>query len=281
MIELQSGNVDIVRSTLVADFKTADADPNLQLIDPGLGTYQYCALNNLIAPFNNEKLRQAFNAAIDRKTIARVISEEYGRVTPNFVSPLSWVYDPDLGNPYAYDPGLAKKLLAEAGYPNGFDTTISIIKRDPDVEIGQLIQAQLAKVGINVEVEIMERQGYVAKVVANRAYESATMRVYTHGNRGAFLVENHFGGTEASMNFARFTDQEVFNLLAKAKVARDRDTRYELYSQAQQLVLDGAYWVFLFLRPTYILATDNLVDFKYTSVNSGELSLADTKILVD
>jgi peptide/nickel transport system substrate-binding protein len=278
MIELQSGNADILRSSLIADFTTAEADPKLQIIDPGLGTYQYCGLNNLKAPFNNEKLRQALNAAIDRETIARVISDKYGKVLPNFISPLSWVFDPDVVNPYSYNPELARKLLAEAGYPNGFDTTISIIKRDPDVEIGQLIQFQLAKVGINVNVEIMERQGYVEKVVTNRSYELATMLVYTRANRGVFLIENHFGGLNASMNFARFDDPEIADLITRAKTEKDLQTRFDLYSQAQQLVLDRAYWTFLFLRPTYILASKDVVDYKYTSTNGGELSLADVKI---
>jgi peptide/nickel transport system substrate-binding protein len=279
MIELQSGNVDVIRSSLIADFKAVDADPKLQKIDPGVGTYQYCAMNNLKPPFDNEKLRQAVNAALDRATIAKVISEAYGQVTTNFISPLSWVYDQKLENPYAYNPQMAKKLLAEAGYPNGFKTTISIVKRDPDVEIGQLMQAQLAKVGIEAVVEITERQAYVEKVVTKREYELATMQVYTSANRGVFLLQNHFGKTDASMNFARFTDANVFDVLAKARTEKKRDTAFKLYAKAQQQVMDHAYWSFLFLRPTYILATKRLVDYKYTSVNGGELSLADTKIL--
>lgn len=139
MIELVSGNVDIIISNLVADLTAAKNDPNLQPIIANAGIHQWCTFNTRIEPFNNEKLRQAISAGIDRETIARVISEGFGQVTPTLIPPGDWIYDADLNTPYTYNPELAKKLLADAGYADGIEFSMSIIKRDPDVKIGLLM----------------------------------------------------------------------------------------------------------------------------------------------
>lgn len=78
--------------------------------------------------------------------------------------------------PYSYDPEKAKSLLAEAGYPDGFDITLQCISREPDNTIMQIVQQQLAAVGINVKLESMERLAWVDCIPSSLAASWALPR---------------------------------------------------------------------------------------------------------
>jgi peptide/nickel transport system substrate-binding protein len=281
LIEVQTGNADGVLDNLVGNLEAAEADSNLQLIDPGMGAVQYVEFNSSKEPYNNEKFRQAIVASIDRKTIGQVIAGEFAQFPVNMVSPFSWVYDPDLVNPYEYDPELAKQLFEESGVSPDVQTEIAIIKRDPDIEISQLVQDYMLQVGINNSVKIMERQAAVDYIVINKAFEICAVNVNTLGNRGPFLLNRFYGAVDAPFNRGMFNDPELFDLITKASQELDREERYRLYSEAQQLALEGAYFSCLFMRPYYIIATKNIVDYDWTSTLGGTLSLVDTKIMAE
>jgi peptide/nickel transport system substrate-binding protein len=281
LIEVQTGNADGVLDNLVGNLEAAEADSNLQLIDPGMGAVQYVEFNSSKEPYNNEKFRQAIVASIDRKTIGQVIAGEFAQFPVNMVSPFSWVYDPDLVNPYEYDAELAKQLFEESGVSPDVQTEIAIIKRDPDIEISQLVQDYMLQAGINNSVKIMERQAAVDYIVINKAFEICAVNVNTLGNRGPFLLNRFYGAVDAPFNRGMFNDPELFDLITKASQELDREERYKLYSEAQQLALEGAYFSCLFMRPYYIIATKNIVDYDWTSTLGGTLSLVDTKIMAE
>jgi peptide/nickel transport system substrate-binding protein len=281
LIEVQTGNADGVLDNLVGNLEVAKADPNLQLIDPGMGACQYVEFNSSKEPYNNEKFRQAIVASIDRQTIGKVISGEFAQFPVNMVSPFSWVYDPDLVNPYEYDAELAKQLFEESGVSPDVQTEIAIIKRDPDVEISQLVQDYMLQVGINNSVKIMERQAAVDYIVINKAFEICAVNINTLGNRGPFLLSRFYGAVDAPFNRGMFNDPELFELIDAASKELDREKRFELYSEAQQLALEHAYFSILFTRPYYIIATKNIVDYDWTSTLGGILSLVDTKIMAE
>ncbi len=164
LLELQSGTVDGVFAPSAEDFEAIQADPNLKLYPYASPNVFYIGMNNTKPPFDNEKVRQAVAMAIDKQRIvdnfyppASIVAEQFAppEITPGFGA------NGDGAKWYAYDPAAAKALLAEAGFPNGFEVTMGY--RDvvriylPHVnQVAQDIQAQLADIGIKVTLNKVE-----------------------------------------------------------------------------------------------------------------------------
>jgi len=172
LLELQSGTVDGIFSPAAEDYEAIQSDSNLQLVPFQTGNVFYLGMNNTMPPFDNDKVRQAVAMAIDKQRIVdqfyppgSYIAEQF--VPEDFKPGFSTAGDG--AKWYSYDPEAAKALLTEAGFPNGFDVSISY--RDvvrvylPHVaQVAQEIQAQLAEVGIKVTIEPVESGAYVESV---------------------------------------------------------------------------------------------------------------------
>jgi ABC-type transport system substrate-binding protein len=166
LLELQSGTADGIDNVAPEDIPTVQKDANLKIYPRDPLTTVYVAMNNKIKPFDNEKVRQAVAVAIDRKRITdqfyapgSVVAEQFAPpgIKPGNSEGMKW---------YAYDPAAAKKMLADAGFPNGFDVTLSY--RDvvrpylpSPGKVAQDIQAQLKDVGINVKLQVKESGAFL------------------------------------------------------------------------------------------------------------------------
>lgn len=174
LLELQSGTVDGIFLPSSDDFATIQADAALKLYPYETGNIFYIGLNNTIAPFDNDQVRQAVAMAIDKQRIVDTFYPPGSAVAQQFVPPSfspGYSTSGDGAKWYDYDPEAAKALLAEAGFPDGFETTLSY--RDvvrvylPNVnQVAQEIQAQLAEVGIKVTVNKVESGPFLEAVAA-------------------------------------------------------------------------------------------------------------------
>lgn len=113
----------------------------------------YIAINTTMPPFDNVKVRQALNYAIDKQRIVQLLNGR-ASVANQILPPLMPGYDPDYTG-YAYDPEKAKALLAEAGYADGFETSIQCIAVDPQPKLCESFQQDLDKVGIKLNIETL------------------------------------------------------------------------------------------------------------------------------
>ncbi len=166
LLELQSGNVDQITNVSPDDFETVKSDPNLQLLPVPNPNILYLAMCNLKEPYGNLKVRQAIAMGIDRQRIVDNFYPE-GSVVPTHFTPCS-LPNGCAGDPwYDFDPEAARALLAEAGFPDGFETTITY----RDVFRGYLpepglvsveFQAQLKEnLNIDAEVIVMESGQFI------------------------------------------------------------------------------------------------------------------------
>jgi ABC-type transport system substrate-binding protein len=110
----------------------------------------YITLNAHIKPFNNVKVRLALEYAIDKQRIVKILNGR-GIVANQVLPPTMAGYDSSYKG-YTYDPALAKQLLAKAGYPHGFSTTLYTLNVDPQPRIAQSFQQDLAQVGVKVRI---------------------------------------------------------------------------------------------------------------------------------
>lgn len=167
--EVQSGNADYATSLSAPDYEIVEGDENLQLLpDPNPNVF-YMGFTNTFAPFDNEMVRQAIAMGIDRE---RVVDTYYptGSVVPDYFTPCS-IENGCVGDKwYDFDPEGARDLLAEAGFPDGFETTIYL--RDvfrvylPEPQaVAQELQTQLAEnLNITADIQVMESGAFIGEV---------------------------------------------------------------------------------------------------------------------
>jgi peptide/nickel transport system substrate-binding protein len=237
LLELQAGTADVIDNPSPDDFAKIKADATLKLLPrTGLNVF-YLGFNNTIKPFDNEKVRQAVAMAIDKK---RIVDNYYpvGSIPADqFVPPVMVPGYVDGFKWYDYDVTAAKKLLAEAGFPNGFETTLSYrdvvrVYLPLPGKVGQEIQSQLAQIGVKVTLQPMESGKYLASVAA--------------GEQGMFMLgwgadypdptnfyDFHFTG--ASKNFGNVYPDLVDAIHAAGQVA-DPVQRNKLYATVATLV---------------------------------------------
>ncbi len=238
LTSLKSGEADIIDNADPNDFKSIAADPTLKLMTrPALNTF-YLGMNNTKPPFDNEKVRQAIAMGIDRKAI---VDKFYpaGSTVADYFTPCA-IPGGCEGDPwYQYDPVAAKKLLSDAGFPNGFKTTLSY--RDvvrgylpTPGKVAEEIQAQLKKnLGIDATIDVQESGTFLD----NASKGNLALHLLGWGadypDQTDFL-DYHFGKGASDQFGKKFDD--ITSTLASAATLSDQAARLKLYAQANNLV---------------------------------------------
>ncbi len=163
LLRLQQGEVDIPGDGIPpAKFLEVTQDPTYKdfVIEGGQLHTGYITMNVKMPPFDDVKVRQAVNMAINKDRIIRIIN---GRAVPaNQPLPPSMPGYADDYEGYAFDPEAAKALLAEAGFPDGFETELFVYNTDPNPRIAQSFQQDLAGIGIKAEIRSLAQANVIA-----------------------------------------------------------------------------------------------------------------------
>jgi ABC-type transport system substrate-binding protein len=248
-LALKKGEVDLIDFPNPADLPAIEADAALKVSKQAGMNVGYLALNTQKKPFDNKLVRQAMNYAIDKSEILKAVYGANGVAAKNPLPPDMWSYN-DKIEAYAYNPEKAKQLLAQAGYPSGFSTTlwampVSRPYNPNGRKVAEIMQAQLAKVGIKVEIVSYEWGTYLDKT-GQGEHDSALLGwTGDNGDPDNFLwVLLSIPATEKPAGNIAFWQNEQFNALIKdAKETADVAKRTTLYQQAQVIFHDEAPWV--------------------------------------
>lgn len=240
-IALQSGEVDIIQEPAVTDFANISSDPNLRLEQYSGSSVCYTFINCAVAPFDNPLVREAVAHALNFEEIRQAVFLDNCIEINNVMHPSNEFYS-DVES-YDFDIEKAKELLAEAGYPNGFSTFIAVDEGTVDNGVATIMQSQLKKVGIDLEVKTMDATAYNA-LIAPSSEEKVPMGVvhfsgYTYGADSALRSNFH---SEGPQNYSNFFDPYVDDLLDRAVAETDKDTRKQMYAEVEQYLVDQAMW---------------------------------------
>ncbi len=245
-IELETGGVDIAYTLPPSDARaTENSDRPTHLVPVRTLSTAYIGFNVQAEPFDNPLVRQAINHAVDVDLIVETI---YTGQAERAVSPISsdvFGANPDL-EPYTYDPELARELLAEAGYADGFSTSIWTNDNPQRMEIAQIVQAELGNIGIQVDVQVVEWGTYLADTAAglHDMFILGWVTVTGDADYGLYsLFHSSQFGDPGNRTF--YANDRVDELLEAARVETDPDTRVSLYAEAQEILQEDAPWIFL------------------------------------
>ncbi len=239
LLELQSGQVDGIDNPAPDDFATVANDPSLQLKErPALNTF-YIGMNNTYAPFDNEKVRQAVAMGIDRKRIVDNFYPPGSEVATHF-TPCS-IPNACVGDPwYEFNPEMARQLLAEAGFPDGFDTVIEyrdVVRGylpEPGV-VAQDIQAQLKEnLNINAKINVIESGAFIDAADAGQLQGLHLLGWGADYPDVTNFLDFHFGAG-ASQQFGNKFDDITEALRQGASLAAEEE-RQPFYEQANNAI---------------------------------------------
>ena len=249
---LQAGEANYVYPMPIELVKALSSNPNLDVVISKSIYARYVAMNTMKKPFTDLRVRQAMNYAVDKNAMMKVV---FGGYAEPLNSPL-----PDglpghvnEGGPWPYDPAKARALLAEAGYPNGFETVLWGGNSTITQRAMQFLQQQFAAVGVKAEVEPLESGTAAAKIWSVTKPEDATTLMYyaawsastgdaDWGLRPLFYSKAF---PPALFNTAYYANPVTDAAIEAGLTSADAGKRQAAYDTAQAQIWKDAPWIFL------------------------------------
>lgn len=245
--KLKAGGCDIMAYPNPADIAGLKADKDLKMMSqPGLNV-GYLAYNTQQKPFDDVRVREALNMAVDRDAIIKAIYQGAGQVAINPIPPTMWSYNKAVKN-LPYDPAKAKKLLADAGVKNlQMKIWAMPVSRpyNPNARrMAEMLQADYAKVGVTATIVSYEWGEYLKRSKAVDR-DGAVLLGWTgdNGDPDNFLTNLLSCQAVGGGNDAQWCDKKFDALISKAAATSDTAERTKLYEEAQVIFKQQVPWL--------------------------------------
>jgi peptide/nickel transport system substrate-binding protein len=264
---LQAGAVDVAEWLAPREQATLEKMPGVKVWKVYGNYIQRVEMNNTMAPFNDEKVRQALNYAVPRDQILKSVFYGTARLTK---SPVSEIYPAFTDKYYNYSENLdkARALLKEAGLEKGFKTQLGYPTGDQtEEELAIILKTAFSKIGVDVELQKLPASTLVER------YSKGTIPMYFFRDMAivpdAAYVTNLWLNSASLINYSRYKNPEVDKLINDSLSMTDEAKRKTSMERVQQLVMEQAPWVFL-INPGYQLATRaNVKGYSWNTTNGN------------
>ena len=270
LLELQGGSIDIY--AYLTDSQANTLKDTFQVVSSPSNVVQALFLNNAEKPLDDVRVRQAICYALDKDMINEFVAGGNGTPVSSAMLPTLKDYYVDLNDVYGTTANVdkAKELLADAGYPDGFDLTIAIPSNyEFHMQTGEVVAEQLKEVGINVTIDAMEWSTWLDQVYNGRQYQ-ATISGITSDLTPGYLL-NRFQ-TDSKKNFINFASADYDALYQKIQDTLDVEQKKEYYKQLQQILCEDAGSAFLQVPANTTAIAKNLTGYKFYPVYVQDLS---------
>jgi peptide/nickel transport system substrate-binding protein len=262
IMELEVGGIDILRN--VPEIQVEKLEGNSDIIvhkEPAtkLG-YLACATDK--EPFNDVRVRRALNHALNKDEIIQFVFKGIGETAYGYLPPaLSDEYlEESKELAYEYDPEKAKSLLAEAGYPDGLEVTLSASNSSKFSKLAEIIQSQLKEVNIKAEIQLYDSASYTDMLKEGK--QELFINEYSWPNADIidwFLLSDRF----PYPNHSRWIDDKTDEMITHAAQRPSWDERAEAYKDVQRYLIEQAVWAPIYIPMQIIAARKEVKNFKY------------------
>ncbi|MEP0323757.1 ABC transporter substrate-binding protein [Bauldia litoralis] len=266
--EMLSGGIDLMVEVPPDNLAQFRDDASFDVYEQAGPHLWFLILNAKEGPFADKKVRQAVNYAIDKKTLVENVLQGTAEVAAGPTPPaFAWAYNEEL-QPYPYDPEKAKALLKEAG-AEGAELTFYVTEGgsgmlDP-IAMGTAIQADLAKVGLDVKIETYEWNTFLGEVnpgLEGKADMAEMAWMTNDPDTLPFLaLRTDAFPDKGGFNSGYYSNPDVDALLEKARSSTDQAERAKLYKEMQTIVQDDAPWAFIANWKQNAVSTDAVEGF--------------------
>lgn len=238
---LKSGQVQVIAEFAAPElFDQFTGDAKFKAVN-GVGEMEVIAgMNNERKPFSDIRVRQALMKSIDRKMLIEAAQSGYGTAIGSHFSPASPFYE-DLTGEYAYDPEAAKALLAEAGYPDGFEFTFKVPNRTYAQRAAEIMQAYFQQIGVTAKIETSDFPAtWIQDVFKDTNYDMTIIGHAEPLDIGIYSRHPYY------FNYNSSEFDAVMETVAQASNEEDRAAGYK---KAQEIVAKDLPALFLYSWP--------------------------------
>lgn len=243
VMNLNGGSIDLCAHLTSA--QASQLNQNFQVLEGTMNLVQAIYLNNQAKPFDNQLVRQALCYAIDRQGIMDMVADGHGTAVGSSIYPAFTKYFlPELVDKYPHDVEKAKELLAQAGYPDGFDMTISVPNNyQPHMDTAEVVAEQLREAGINVTIQPVEWSTWLDTIYNGRQFQATVVGVDAANMTARAMLERFT--SDYGKNFINYNNPAYDTLFQQAINAQDEATQTDLYKQMEAMLADTAANVYI------------------------------------
>ena len=245
---IQTGEADIATTLGPEEIAQLKGNEKLELLIQPSTRVMHIGINVTKPPFDNVLVRKALNLAVDKEAIVKSVLAGFGRVADSPAADGQVGYGPGV-KPYGFDQAQAKRLLAEAGYPNGFKTTLMVPngRYFRDKEIAEAVQGYLKQVGVDVTLQVQEYATHIAKLREPAGNYTLYLMSWSSssGDAGVQFTQAFTCASIPTFNWNRLCDKELDTLILDANATVDPAARIAKNTVIQQRLMDRAAWLYL------------------------------------
>jgi dipeptide transport system substrate-binding protein len=251
-----------------ADLKQMRQHPDVTVLEQAGLNIGFLAYNTTKPPFNDVRVRKALNMAINKPAILERVYQGTGIAAVNLIPPTMWSYNKEVKDDI-FDPSAAAQLLKEAGYPEGFSTELWVMPiarpHNPNPSLmGQMIQSDLASIGVKIEIKMPEWTEYAQRM----AHGEHAMGLYGwttgQGDPDAFfygLLSCEVAQSNGP-NMSKFCYKPYDDLVRQARTIADPSLRIPLYEEAQRIFKEQAPWMTMAHSKQLIVIRNEVENFR-------------------
>jgi peptide/nickel transport system substrate-binding protein len=278
---LQSGDIDIMDGLNPQDATAVEGNSDLQLILRPSMNVGYLGFNVEREPFNKIEVRVALSHAVNKEGIIKAFFNGQAVPAKNPMPPSIWGYNDSIED-YPYDLAKAKQLLADAGYPDGFEMDLWAMPVPrpymPDgMKVAEALKADFEKIGVKVNIVTMDWAQYLDETKQGKQDMYLLGWTGDNGDPDNFIYVLLDQDNAAGSNRSRYKNQELHDILIQAQTLSDISERTKLYEQAQVIIHDEAPWVPLVHSTPALAARANVKGFVASPTGSDKM----TKVSVE
>ena len=256
---LLTGAVDIITNVQSPD-ALAEFENNADfVVNNGTSTTkEILVFNDKVAPFDQIPVRKAIYSAIDREKLLNAIWGDKGTLIGSMVPPTDpWYIDLVSENPY--DPALAKQLLTDAGFPDGFEFTLDTPTYDPHPLVAEFVKSELAKIGVTVTINSITADEWYTKVFKARDYQ-ATLQEHVNDRDVVWYGNPDF--------YWQYDNPQVTQWVAEAEQAKTVEEQTAKLKLVNEQIAKDAASAWLYLYPQLVVASSDLSGYPINGLNS-------------
>ena len=238
MIMLETGEIDLARDLLPLDFKKISEDTKFTTVEIETPSNMFLGFdlrNELLA---DKRVRQAIAYAINNEDLVKTVFNGSASVATSPVPKITTGHNENSNN-YPQNIEKAKQLLAEAGYPNGFNIELFVSEDNQRIDMAVIIQDNLKKIGINAEIKTFQWAAYVSTIENPNIIKPLFIMSWNISNDDPDEVLYplyHSSQIDAHTNVVFYKNEKFDNLISEARETTDKDKRMKLYEEAQDII---------------------------------------------
>jgi len=261
VMNLEGGSIDLMAR--LSTTQAAQLSDNFDIYEGTMNLVQALYINNSVEPFNNTKVRQALSYAVDVQEIMDFVSDGKGTETGSSMFPaFGKYYMKELNDTYNTDIDKAKQLLNEAGYPDGFEFTITVASNyQQHVDTAQVLKEQFKKIGVTANINLVEWDTWLNDVYIGRNFETTVVGVDASTLTASAMLGRFV--SDSGKNFVNYNNPEYDKVYGEAIATVDDDVRTEKYKMCERILSEDAANVYIQDLPNLVAVNKKFGGYEF------------------